>query len=66
LDYLFAGRDWKITEASPHWEYLGLHDIKVREYTVVREAKWKGDGNVSATVLFDQDGQSFIVEYHAD
>ena len=65
LDYLLAGRDWKITEASPHWEYVGLEGVKVSEYTIVREAKWKGDGNVSAAVLFDQDGQSFIVEYHA-
>ena len=65
LDDLLVGRDWKITEASPPWEYVGLEGVKVREYTIVREAKWKGDGNVSAAVLFDQDGQSFIVEYHA-
>jgi hypothetical protein len=65
LDYLLVGRDWTITEASPPWEYVGLEDVKVREYTIVRKAKWNGDGNVSAVVLFDQDGQSFIVEYHA-
>jgi hypothetical protein len=65
LDYLLAGRDWKITEASPPWKYSGLEDVQAIEYTIVRKAKWNGDGNVSAEVLFDEDGQRFIVEYHA-
>ncbi len=65
LDYILAGRNWKITEASPPWDYTSIKDSKGFAFTIVREAKWNVEDNVSASVLFDQDGQRFIVEYHA-
>ena len=64
MDYILAGREWKITEVSPPRQYIGFTNENGREYTIVREAEWDGDGNVSAAVFFDQDGKSFIVEYH--
>ena len=65
LDYILAGRDWKVTEATPPWAYTSQKNNKGLEFTISREAKWNGEDNVSASVLFDQDGQRFIVEYHA-
>ncbi|MGJ8657111.1 MAG: hypothetical protein ACSHX6_11730 [Akkermansiaceae bacterium] len=64
LEYLLEGRDWEIEDISPPRAYPAIEDDKRANYTFSREATWRGGESLVASVLFDEDGERFIIEYH--
>ncbi|MGJ8642596.1 MAG: hypothetical protein ACSHX9_04240 [Luteolibacter sp.] len=64
LGYLLEGRDWDTKTKAP-WPLKSMFEDELQlEHTITREAKWRGEDTVEAAVLFDADGERFIVEYH--
>jgi hypothetical protein len=60
-DYLLKGRDWTVTEVRPYTLEVNYEGRRMH-HTIMRKAIWETD-RASAEVLFDQDGERFIVRF---